>query len=193
MIRELSETFKPHGLLLSAALLINTRITEGAYEVPMLSKYLDWVSLKPRYDFDDKTEENFNIKAAVGHWLMRGAAPEKLVLGMYTFGWFSTSKIDGRTMVFDEICGKAKYGWKVVHNRAGSYIHKNNQSIAFDDVENIRAKAKLICEMNLGGGVLWTLDYDDFRGSCGCGKYPLITALNQEIRGIGGTPVQNCA
>lgn len=99
-------------------------------------------------------------------------------------------------LAYYEICEKTKrQGWTVVRdpsNKIGPYAYKGNQWVSFDDAENIRVKANYICEKNLGGGMFWALDFDDFRGSCGCGKYPLITTLNQVIRGVGGPSVNNC-
>lgn len=31
--------------------------------------------------------------------------------------------------------------------------------------------------------MIWSVDMDDFRGSCGSGKYPLINAMRQELEG----------
>lgn len=38
-------------------------------------------------------------------------------------------------------------------------------------------------EEGFGGIMIWSIDMDDFRGSCGSGKYPLINAMRQELEG----------
>jgi len=49
-----------------------------------------------------------------------------------------------------------------------------------------RFQAELIKKLNLGGGMIWSMDLDDFKGLCGCGKYPLLRALNHGLgRGHG--------
>ncbi|XP_031637638.1 probable chitinase 10, partial [Contarinia nasturtii] len=49
-IQELSEAFKPHNYLLSAAVSPKKQIIDIAYDVPILSQYLDWIALMA-YDY----------------------------------------------------------------------------------------------------------------------------------------------
>lgn len=75
--------------------------------------------------------------------------------------------------------------------KVGAYATKDNQWVSYDDIENIRAKAKYVHDMNLGGAMVWTLDYDDFHGICGYGNFPLLATLNLELRGYGSEWMQN--
>lgn len=194
----------------------NPSTADAAYDIPALSKHLDFINLMS-YDFhssaDGKTGANAafaDVKASVDYWLEKGAAPQKLILGVGAYGQTFTLADPhnhgfnapsngpgegGNQMPYYKVCEKVKREeWKVVHDPQNkmSHAYKGVQFVSFDGVRDIQAKGKYVCEKNLGGSMVWSIDLDDFKGSCGCGKYPLLSALNQQIRGVGGATVGNC-
>lgn len=45
-------------------------------------------------------------------------------------------------------------------------------------------QSQYIKRMDLGGGMIWALDLDDFKNRCGCGKHLLLKTINHELRGL---------
>lgn len=151
-----------------------------------------------------------NIDFSVNYFIKKGAPAEKIILGIPTYGRSFTlanpqkngvgatasgagqagtfTKEPGM-LAFYEICANTKKnGWTV--KRVSGYVpyaYKGNQWVSYDDVDTIRQKMKYVKSKKLGGAMIWSFDTDDFTNSCGCGKYPLLTALNQELRGVGST------
>ena len=73
--------------------------------------------------------------------------------------------------------------------RVSSEIIKTEESaqklpeLSFDDIDTIQQKTEYVKSMGLGGAMIWALDLDDFKGSCGTGEtYPLLKTIN---RGLG--------
>lgn len=151
--------------------------------------------------------DNFNADFTTQYWIQSGASPAKLVMGVPSYGRTFTladpqknglnapsngpgdagpfTRAGGMLSIY-EIGDKLKDGWNIVQDpkkRIGPYAFKNNQWISYDDIESIQTKAKFIRELNLGGGMIWALDLDDFSGECGFGKYPLLTALKVTLSG----------
>lgn len=63
----------------------------------------------------------------------------------------------------------------------GPYAYKDNQWVSFDDKEMIRRKSELVRKLNLGGGMVWALDLDDFKNHCGEGEHPLLRTLQNVL------------
>lgn len=111
LVVELHDAFKPKGLLLSAAVSPNMRVVDNGYDVPTLSKYLDWIGVMA-YDYhgsyDGQTGlvapmnyypgdllADFNVNFSVNYWLQNGADSRKLVMGAPAYGRsFSLSDVN---------------------------------------------------------------------------------------------------
>lgn len=223
LVRELSEKFKPKGLLLSAAVSPSKRVIDTGYDVPTLAKYLDWISVMT-YDYhgqwDKKTghvaplyylpndwEPTFNANFSIHYWIEKGAPAKKLVMGAPLYGQsFSLAERTQRGLnaptygggeageatkargflSYYEICERTlKKGWTVVQDkkrRIGPYAFKGDQWVSFDDARQIKLKAEFIKDLDLGGGMVWALDLDDFKNRCNCEPSPLLRTMNRVLR-----------
>lgn len=227
LMQDLSATFRLRRWLLSATASANQKIIDLAYDVPKWSALLNWISLMT-FDYhssiDGKTGQKspiysndmFNIDNTVNYYIKKGAASQKLIVGVAGYGQSYTLSSENHDLdaittgpgepgpysdvrgllAYYEICDKTKKeGWTVVRDPQGhhnTYAYSDDEWVSYDDVDNIRAKAKYIQKMGLGGGLFWTMDFDDFTARCGCGYYPLLTTLNNELRQIGGKPMHYC-
>lgn len=92
-------------------------------------------------------------------------------------------------LAYYEICDRIKNkGWTVVQDpkrRMGPYAYKGNQWVSFDDKEMIRIKSEFIRKMDLGGGMIWALDLDDFKNRCGEGRHPLLSTIRTVLAAPG--------
>lgn len=70
-VRELSESFKPKGLLLSSAVSPSKRVIDAGYDVPTLSRYLDWIAVMC-YDYHGQWDK------ITGHVAPMYAHPEDI-------------------------------------------------------------------------------------------------------------------
>ena len=164
----------------------------------------------PLFRPDDWSEYDFrkdlNIDATVRFYLENGATRDKLVLGIPTYGRSFTlanpdvheigspatapgeagsgTKEDGY-LAYYEICNQIlDDDWELVTQYPGymgPYAHKGNQWVGFDDVDAVVEKAFYVAEEELGGIMFWTIDNDDFRGTCGKTPYPLIESAKEAM------------
>ncbi|KAK4325657.1 hypothetical protein Pmani_003750 [Petrolisthes manimaculis] len=65
--------------------------------------------------------------------------------------------------------------------KMGPYAYKQSQWVGYDDPEMMARKAEFIWQRGLAGGMVWALDLDDFRNTCGGGTYPLMKRLSSEL------------
>ncbi|XP_022662471.1 flocculation protein FLO11-like isoform X1 [Varroa destructor] len=155
-------------------------------------------------EWDD--ENTLNIDWTVTYYLKKGAPANKLILGIPTYGRsFTLSNADETDLdspasgpgqqgeatrekgylAYYEICQAVnENGWELARPHEdimGPVAFKGTQWVSFDDEIMIANKVKYIKSKGLGGAMIWTLDNDDFRGSCGGGESPLISALRESL------------
>ncbi|KAF7286452.1 chitinase 7 [Rhynchophorus ferrugineus] len=212
-------------LLLTAAVPASFEAIAAGYDVPEISKYLDFINVMT-YDFHGQWERTvghnsplFPLESATSYqkkltvdysareWVKQGAPREKLMIGMPTYGrsfeLVNVTQFDigapatggGKPgkytteagfMSFYEICDflhedNVTLVWD--NEQQVPFAYRDNQWVGFDDERSLKTKMAWLREEGFGGIMIWSVDMDDFRGSCGSGKYPLIHAMRQELEG----------
>lgn len=106
LVKELKESFHPHKLLLSSAFGASKKIIDEAYDIPALSKYLDFLHIMC-YDYGGawdrhisanaplKGQGTLNVEYTIDYLIKLGAAPTKLVLGLPFYGRTFITMLDG--------------------------------------------------------------------------------------------------
>ena len=160
----------------------------------------------PLFLHEEDDNDYFNTNYTINYWIRQGADRRKIVLGIPLYGQSFTladpsnnglnaPAIGGGEagmhtrasgfLAYYEICHKVQRdGWTVVPDPSGAmgpYAHRGNQWVSFDDVPTIARKSQLIRDLDLGGGMIWALDLDDFRNVCGQGEYPLLTTIKNVL------------
>jgi chitinase len=153
---------------------------------------------------DGPNEKLLTVSHAANYWHSKGAPKDKIVVGIPAYSrsftlTSSDSKFNAPAKVGDigpftkeagflayyEICQILKNGGKVSRTSDMGdtvYAVKGDQWHGYDDPQAVERKIKWIKENGFAGGMVWTLDLDDFDGKdCGDGKYPLIRRISQGL------------
>ncbi|CAO1372305.1 unnamed protein product [Diamesa serratosioi] len=209
LVTALKSQLSANNLIFSIAVMAGVYTSERAYDIPKLHAQTDFINLMAyslHGSWDGKTGHNapmFNdpvsVDIGVKYWISNGAPREKLILGIAAFGilftlanadnnGFDAPSFGGTEKPYNEIC---KYNWQRVWSFSKQVPYKvsGNQWVGYDDVESVAVKARYSNTENLGGVMIWSLDNDDFTGSCGQGPYPLLkTAYNIVMIGNNNIP-----
>ncbi|CAH0550889.1 unnamed protein product [Brassicogethes aeneus] len=225
LLKEFRAVWDKEGLILTAAVAASGSSVDISYDVPALSKYLDLINVMT-YDlhgsWDGVTGQNaplyasskdvssaqkqLNVDACIRGWIQRGAAPEKLVLGMGVYGRTFTLTSTSNTglgapivstgkqgpytqergmLGYNEICELEKQGgWTEVwdNEQKVPYAFKGDQWIGYDNPKSIAIKVNYSKNLKLGGVMIWSIETDDFKGICGK-KYPILNAIKTALEG----------
>ena len=101
-VTELREAFRPHGLMLSAAVPTHTHKIDAGYDVPTVAAALDFINVmmydmhgpwEPKADhhaaFQSRPSDagsGLDLQSVMGAWLSRGAPAAKLAMGVPLYG-----------------------------------------------------------------------------------------------------------
>uniref|UniRef100_A0A182S5F5 Uncharacterized protein n=1 Tax=Anopheles maculatus TaxID=74869 RepID=A0A182S5F5_9DIPT len=148
---------------------------------------------------DSGEKQQQNVEAIVQYWLSRGAPARKLTLGIPLYGRtfrLSNPRDDGvgapvsgvgspgrytqeaGSLAYNEIC-ESSWPFKYFDSvQVASYASGNGEWVSYDSVDVINQKCNVIAKYGLGGGMVWSIEQDDFRGICGP-KFTLLSTLNR--------------
>lgn len=71
--------------------------------------------------------------------------------------------------------------WLETQTVDGTFAVYNTQWSSYLRPEEVHRVASSVALAGLRGASLWALDLDDWRGTCGCEPYPLLSALRQGL------------
>ncbi|WAQ95175.1 CHIT1-like protein, partial [Mya arenaria] len=141
------------------------------------------------------SQYEYNVDRFLRHWVANGAPRSKLLMGLplygreFTLADINDNKIganvtDGDFMPYYEICALINahnITPVILSEERVPYFIDGNLWVGYDDRGSIREKAQYIRAEGLAGAMIWAIDLDDFSGTCGMGKYPLMNALTRII------------
>jgi len=156
----------------------------------------------PLYVHPDDEDLDANLNFTISYLIEQGSPKDKLVVGMPLYGASFTlahKDIHGLNapkrrkgnagnftreqgfLAYYDICSTIdREKWTVVQDvegRMGPYAYHDTQWVSYDDVKMVQKKSEYVKDMGLGGAMIWAIDLDDFKGTCGLGKSPLTTMI----------------
>lgn len=172
----------------------------------------DWEQVvghnSPLYPLNSATayQKKLTLDFSAAEWVKQGASKENLVIGLPTYGRTFTlanpnlTDIDapaahgGRPgqftkesgfLSFFEVCEMLKSQATLVwdNEQMIPYAYKGDQWVGFDDPRSFKMKVQWLKQNGYSGIMIWSVDMDDFTGSCMGLRYPLIKSAKEELKG----------
>lgn len=161
-----------------------------------------------------KDEMLLNVNWSVNYWLAQGAPAEKIMLGVGSYGRsFTLDRQEENginapasqkgaagpytrepgSLGYNELCENFKRqpeAWTIVRDPdyLAPYAYSGRQWVGYDDRESLALKAQYAKSMGLGGMMMWSIETDDFQGSCHNGeKFPLLNTIRRVLDGESGS------
>ncbi|XP_036361230.1 chitinase-3-like protein 1 isoform X1 [Octopus sinensis] len=147
-------------------------------------------------------KSELNAEWSINFWLRAGIPRSKLIIGIPTYGMsytlqdpnthdlFAPANGGGNkgaytdekgVLSYYEICENIRErGWKSawIDPQKVPYAYGGNQWVGFENIISVQIKAQNIINKGLAGAFIWSLEMDDFTGSCGQGRFPLTNKIS---------------
>ncbi|XP_077512326.1 chitinase-3-like protein 2 isoform X1 [Amblyomma americanum] len=175
------------------------------YDLNIYNWYTPWVHhnspLLSRAS-DPPYFNTLNVESSAKLWVTLGMPKSKIMVGIPTYGlswvlrdpnrWQVGSLASGRNELgggfvsFAQVCSLLHDG---AHREYDSeamvpYLHKGKLWISYDDQQSVGLKASWTARNNYGGTMTFSLNSDDWAGTCGYGPFPLQRTIARS--GSGG-------
>ncbi|KAK4016542.1 Chitotriosidase-1 [Daphnia magna] len=225
LLRLLRQAFEPYNLLLTMAPSCSQARAEVSYNIPALAEVVDFVNFMAydihgawentvdhhspfyRRDFEQGMEGAVIVTEAVDYWLDHGMPPEKLILGLPSYGRSYRLADPSQTALLSaaigagpqgpytgqdgfislyEMCTNQQNGWSVVTDPTGAmgpYSFSDISWVSWDDIDMTITKVKYAMSKGLGGIMFWELSLDDYLGVCNMGPRPFSNAITATLEG----------
>ncbi|KAF0304743.1 Chitotriosidase-1 [Amphibalanus amphitrite] len=215
-------------LLLTASLPGFPADLQNEYNIREISEHVDLLNLlafdlhdtlvdvvrhgAPLFPLQSATPQEqryLSVDDAARTLLEEGAAPEKILIGLATYGRSFTLKSQDQYDIDAPHLGAGKAGKYTGDPGFAAYfeicelLDQENTTlvwdaeqqvpfafngdywVGFDDEKSLEKKVQVewLRELGLGGVSIWSADLDDFSGACGGGRYPLMSAVREALRG----------
>ncbi|XP_017962072.1 chitinase-3-like protein 1 [Drosophila navojoa] len=151
--------------------------------------------------------QQLNVDAVITYWIDSGAPLEKLILGVPFYGrTFTLASAEdhlpgaahiGRGIAgpysrepgvlgYNELCELFQreqwtLGWEAMQQVP--FAFRERQWVGYENTNSLRLKAQYAMDHKLGGIMIWSLESDDFHGSCGGESFPLLRNINRVLFG----------
>nr|QNM38152.1 chitinase 2 [Sogatella furcifera] len=168
-----------------------------AYDFHYFTSYLPLTGPNaPLYQasFEQGIFTTLNTNWSAHYWLSKGMPLEKLVVGVPTYGHSFTLLNEHNTgwdapatgigseglegfVVYPDICRFLKReNSRFVFDSEFKvpYTYNGKEWISYDNEQSLGYKADYIKSKGFGGVMVWSLNVDDFRASCGNNDFPLV-------------------
>ena len=208
LLKELRIAFNVPKFILTATVNPTKQRGDDCYNAEAISKTVDFVNLLA-FDlhgvWEKKTAANaplyagsldhpdLSVDACVRYWSSKVDSSTKLVLGVGTYGKLyqltdssqhgigaSISAEVSETLSYPKILDN---GWETNWSSSENcpYAFSGDKWVTFENEESIEKKANYAKEKKLGGILIYSVEFDNFKGENGQEKFPLVKAARKVL------------